>query len=163
MDDSVYIGLGSNLGDRMKNLRTAAERIGESESVIAASRVYESPPWGNEAQPMFLNAAIKIGTERDPHGLLSSLLDIEDDMGRKRDAPFGPRTIDIDILLYKDLILKSKNLRIPHPRMKFRAFVLGPLCDIDPDKEHPESQKTMKDMLGEVGSSGLNYFGRLLV
>ncbi len=128
-----YIGVGSNLGDRLQNIKLAVKKIGELEGtrLIRKSGVIETRPVGGPAgQPDFLNAAVKIDTRLSPCSLLSRLKGIEKQLGRKKGVRFGPREIDLDILLYSDKVIKSKRLTVPHPRMFVRDFVIKPLEQI---------------------------------
>jgi 2-amino-4-hydroxy-6-hydroxymethyldihydropteridine diphosphokinase len=132
----AYIGLGSNLGEREETIAEALRRLGAEPgtTVLAATRPIETDPVGYEDQPAFLNAAARVETTLSPQELLASLLRIERELGRVRgEGPrYGPRTIDLDLLLYGDEALHEPGLRIPHPRLHERAFVLGPLAELDP-------------------------------
>jgi 2-amino-4-hydroxy-6-hydroxymethyldihydropteridine diphosphokinase len=136
MSKTVYIALGSNLGDREKNIGCAINKIGNLEGtyIISCSPIYETEPVGYLDQGRFLNAAIRVESELLPLELLNRLQQIEMDLGRIRDIYWGPRTIDIDILLYDDLEMNLPELTIPHPRMTGRAFVLIPLRDVYANK-----------------------------
>jgi 2-amino-4-hydroxy-6-hydroxymethyldihydropteridine diphosphokinase len=128
----AYVGLGSNLGDREGALRGALELLGAD--VTAVSSVRETDPVGYLDQPLFLNAAAALDTELEPRALLERLLAVELELGRARDGPrFGPRTIDLDLLLYADRVLDEPGLVVPHPRLAERRFVLEPLAELDPD------------------------------
>jgi 2-amino-4-hydroxy-6-hydroxymethyldihydropteridine diphosphokinase len=132
---TAYIGLGSNLGDREATLRAAIARLNASReiSVLEVSSFRETEPVGFTDQPRFVNAVAAVETELEPRRLLEALLAIERAMGRTRDGPrFGPRTIDLDLLLYGDAVLDEPGLRVPHPRMHERTFVLEPLSELDP-------------------------------
>lgn len=131
--NKIYLGLGSNLGDREKNLEKAISEISEFASVVLKSSVYESKPVGYTDQDDFLNMVIEIESELAPRELLGKLLQIESNLGRVRTIKNGPRTIDVDILLYGDLSLNEEDLIIPHPRMNERNFVLIPLSEIAPE------------------------------
>jgi len=131
------IGLGSNLGDRLGNLRHAVELLRQQGSILATSSVYETPPLGVENQPRFLNAALIMELEAPPSLLLSILKGIEKKIGRKKRKRWGPREIDLDLLLIPDLIYEDESLKIPHPELANRAFVLIPLAEIAPDWIHP--------------------------
>lgn len=136
----VYVGLGANLGDREGTIRTALARLGEHEAIDVqrVSRLRETDPVGYEDQPRFLNGVARLQTSLEPRELLTVLLDLERDLGRTRDGPrFGPRTIDLDILLYDDRTIDEPGLRVPHPRLAERAFVLQPLAELDPGLEVP--------------------------
>lgn len=134
------IGLGSNLGDPVYNLQSAINRIGQRADMelLRCSRLYHSPPWGRTEQPEFVNAVALLETSLEADDLLILLLSIETALGRERDTDtWGPRIIDIDLLLYGDLVQSSEALRLPHPLMHKRAFVLVPLLEIDPDCHIP--------------------------
>ncbi|MDR1885020.1 MAG: 2-amino-4-hydroxy-6-hydroxymethyldihydropteridine diphosphokinase [Synergistaceae bacterium] len=150
------LGLGSNKGDRLANVRRAVamtrERIG---AVTAVSDVFETPPWGVAVQPRFLNACLVVETELPPHGLLSGLKEIENDMGRLKRGKWGPREIDLDILLYDDVQMSDSDLVIPHPYMHERAFVLLPLSEIAPDWRHPASGLLASEMLEKNNADGI--------
>lgn len=128
-----YLGIGSNLGDRRRNIRMAIKKINalEDTKVIRSSRLMETAPLGGPAgQRSFLNAVVKIKTGITPFQLLRELKQIEKELGRKRTLRFGPRTIDLDILFYQDRVIHTKTLHIPHPRMFEREFVLKPLSEV---------------------------------
>jgi 2-amino-4-hydroxy-6-hydroxymethyldihydropteridine diphosphokinase len=130
----AYVGLGSNLGDREATIRQAAELIGAKR----LSTVIETEPWGYEQQPRFLNAVAEIDTPLEPRELLLQLLDVERVLGRERVGPkWGPRTIDLDLLVYGDRAIDEPGLQVPHPRLAERAFVLEPLAELAPDLEIP--------------------------
>ena len=133
--NTVYLGLGSNLGDRKSNMRAAIEAVRHDPNcdVTAVSALYQTAPVGVTDQPDFLNAVIAARTTLPPSDLLKLCRDVEYSIGRKRTIRWGPRVIDIDILLYEDRILSGKDLAIPHPRIVERAFVLVPLAEIAPD------------------------------
>lgn len=148
----VYLSVGSNIGDRIGFLREAVRRLGALEyvSVLAVSSVYETEPVGFTAQPDFLNAACKINTDLSPEGLLDETQKIERDLGRVRERRFGPRTVDIDILLFENEERNSDRLTIPHPRMHQRAFVLVPLRDIMPETDTKIPQGSAVRYYGEL-------------
>jgi 2-amino-4-hydroxy-6-hydroxymethyldihydropteridine diphosphokinase len=147
--EKIYLGIGTNLGDREANCTRAIELIAEAGiDIEARSPRIETPPWGVEEQPPFLNMAIKARTSLGPNSLLRALKNIEAAMGRDFDAPrWGPRIIDLDILLYGSLMLDSAELIIPHPLIQDRAFVLEPLVAITPNLMHPLLKKSMSDLL----------------
>ncbi len=144
---TVYHGLGTNLGDRRKNLDAAVQALAPQVRVTGLSKVYETPAWGYEDQPLFLNAAVRAETELSPQDLLLFVKDLERKLGRTESFRWGPRLIDIDILFYDDLVVKTAGLVIPHPRLHERAFVLVPLRDLKPDLAHPTLGKTVQQML----------------
>lgn len=150
----VYIGLGSNMGDRAGNLFSAYNHIITTKGIrpLRLSRFYETAPVGGPPQPMFLNAAIGITTSLSPHQLLERFRHIENLMGRIRLERWGPRTIDIDILLYDDKIVDDDLLKIPHPLMQERLFVLEPLVAIAPNVVHPVFKKTVFQLYKEAGT-----------
>jgi len=128
----AYVGLGSNLGDREATLRAALELLGDD--VVAVSSFRETDPVGYLDQPRFLNAAAALETGLEPRPLLERLLEVERGLGRTRDGPrFGPRTIDLDLLLYADRVIAEPGLVVPHPRLAERRFALEPLAELDPD------------------------------
>lgn len=145
----VYIGLGSNMGQRIRNLEQAIKRLAACTGVflIERSPYYETEPQGGPPQPRYINAALGIKTNLSPHELLAKTQEIENSMGRIRKQRWGPRTVDIDILLYDDLIIQEEALKIPHPSMHLRQFVLEPLCDIAPRAIHPVLGKTASELL----------------
>ncbi len=150
---TVYLSLGSNVGDRAANLRAAIEALpGAGVKVLRVSPVYETEPVEYTAQAWFLNLAVEAETELFPMQLLAQTSRIERKLGRVRTVPKGPRTIDIDILLYGNSVVQSARLQIPHPRMAERRFVLAPLADLAPDLQHPVLHKSLRELLGAVGS-----------
>src|SRR6266540_4448845 len=154
----VYLALGSNLGDRLANLKQAIDSLTPQMEVKAKSSVYETPPWGYEDQPKFLNQVIKVKTYLDPENLLKHLKRLEVALGRKESFPNGPRLIDLDILFYDDLVLNTAALVIPHPRLHERAFVLLPLMDIDPNLVHPVNKKSVHELLAFCNVSDITKF-----
>jgi len=128
---TAYVGLGSNLGGREAMIGRAVELLGDE--VIAVSSLLETEPWGYVDQPRFVNAVARLETSRTPRELLDRLLEIERELGRSREGPrFGPRTIDLDLLVYGDERIDEPGLTVPHPRLHERAFVLEPLAELDP-------------------------------
>lgn len=143
----VYIGIGSNLGDREENCERAIKLlIKNGITVTKRSSMIETEPWGVKEQPKFINMAVELETCLKPDELLHLLKNIEGEVGRSTTTRWGPRVIDLDILLYNDLIMKTPELEIPHPGIKEREFVLKPLAEIAPGKIHPVLQKTIKDL-----------------
>ncbi len=157
-EHTVYLALGSNLGNRLANLKQAVAAFSPQMEVKAKSHVYETPPWGYEDQPRFLNQVIKVKTYLEPEPLLKHIKRLEVTLGRKASFPNGPRLIDIDILFYDDLILNTASLAIPHPRLHERGFVLLPLMDIDPDLVHPANQKSVREMVALSDIEGIEKF-----
>src|SRR5215210_9003149 len=145
-EHTVYLALGTNLGDRAANLKQAITSLTPQLEVKAKSQVYETPPWGFEDQPKFLNQVIKAKTYLGPEPLLKHLKRLEAALGRKESLTNGTRLIDIDILFYDDLVLENPSLVIPHPRLHERGFVLLPLMDVAPDLVHPVHKKTVREM-----------------
>ncbi len=143
---TVYLGLGSNVEDRKKNLEKALDLLSQRLRIGAVSSVYDTAPLGNIDQPRFLNMVCQAYTSLSPKVLLSLVKGIESKMGRTSGSG-EPRAIDIDILLYGDRVITAPNLVIPHPRMTERAFVLIPLVEIAPDVVHPVRRKTAKELL----------------
>ncbi len=151
MKKTVYLGLGSNVGDREANLRTAVGRLGELGTVTAVSSLYETEPMEVTDQPWFLNCAVALETEQMPKQLLARLLGIEREMGRRRVKPKGPRLIDIDILLFGGSVIEDKGLTIPHPTLHERRFVLEPLAEIASEVRHPVFKRTVREMRDALG------------
>ncbi len=158
MAQLVYLALGTNLGDRLQNLRAALAAFPPEVRVVTASPVYETEPWGYLDQPPFLNQVIAVETNLTPRELLHRLKEIESDQGRVTTFRNGPRKIDLDILFYGDLTLESEGLVIPHPRLAERAFVLVPLAAIAPDLVHPRLGLSVAQLLETVDRRGVNLF-----
>ena len=158
MNHTVYIALGTNLGDRPANLRAAIRSMPPDVHVLAESYVYETPPWGVEDQPPFLNMAVKAETDLEPEPLLQHLKQLEAELGREKSIRWGPRLIDLDILFYDDLILDTPPLVIPHPRLHERGFVLVPLADVAEEFVHPLLGKSVRELLQGINSQGIVRF-----
>ena len=147
----IYIGLGSNLGDRLANIRKAIELMKEEGiEIMKESSIYETEPVGYKEQGWFLNSVVKARTQFSPQGLWKRLEKIEKLMGREREIKWGPRIIDLDILFYGNKVLNGKQLQIPHPELHKRRFVLLPLKEIAPELVHPVLNKTIGEILGEL-------------
>jgi 2-amino-4-hydroxy-6-hydroxymethyldihydropteridine diphosphokinase len=147
MQETAHLSLGSNLGDREGHLRDAISRLGPEGRVVAVSFFYETEPVEITAQPWFLNCAIALETTKTPEALMAAILRIEQEMGRKREHKKGPRTIDIDILLFGDAVIQTPELTVPHPAMHERRFVLEPMAEIAPEALHPQRNKTVRELL----------------
>jgi len=146
----VFIGVGSNLGNRQENIDNALSLLAPRCKIIKKSSIYETEPVGYEKQGKFLNLVVIVGTELKALEMLDFLLDIEKKLGRVRGIKNGPRTIDLDILFYGDDIIESKDLIVPHPRLHERLFVLEPLNEIDNEKMHPVLKKSVKELLSLI-------------
>jgi 2-amino-4-hydroxy-6-hydroxymethyldihydropteridine diphosphokinase len=146
----AYIGIGSNVGDREVNCRKAIELLAESGKVVSVSSLYRTEPVGYHEQEDFINAVAKVETDRTPAELLTVCRAIEDRLGRKRGLRWGPRTADLDILLYGNQVVNQPGLSIPHPRMAVRKFVLIPLVEIAPDAVDPLVHRTAAQLLEEL-------------
>ena len=145
---TIYLSLGSNIGDREANLRAAIERLeAERIHVLRTSPIYETEPLEYTAQRWFLNLVLEAETDLLPRQLLARTAKIERELGRTRAIAKGPRTIDIDILLYGRAVVRTATLEIPHPRMAERRFVLAPMADLAPDLRHPVTGRSMREML----------------
>jgi 2-amino-4-hydroxy-6-hydroxymethyldihydropteridine diphosphokinase len=141
----VYVGLGANLGDRESAIRRAAELVGARR----LSRIRETEPWGYADQPRFLNAVAELETELPPRGVLERLLEVERLLGRERTGPrYGPRTIDLDLLLYGDEQVDETDLQVPHPRLAERVFVLEPLAELAPERKIPGNGTVLEALAG---------------
>ena len=158
MDHIVFLALGSNMGNRLANLKAAAGNLTPQMTVKNKSSVYETPPWGFEDQAAFLNQVIMVETYLAPHELLAHLKRLETALGRVPGFQNGPRLIDIDILFIDDLVMDIPPLVIPHPRLHERAFVLVPLAEIAPDLVHPVLGQPIHKLLDEVDRSDIKLF-----
>ena len=151
----AYISAGSNMGDRLQNCRKGIEALIEADKsrILAQSRIYKTEPVDYEDQNWFVNMMVKLETALDPFQLLDHIEHIQRAAGRIKDAiRFGPRILDLDIILYDDRIIKSERLEVPHPRMHKRRFVLRPICDIDPAVIHPVLKQEVQILLGQLGA-----------
>ena len=150
----AYLSLGSNVGNRMANLRRAIACLKDLGEVKATSSFYETEPVEFTEQEWFINCVVKLETKRPPRELMAAILAIEQKMGRHRNLPKGPRNIDLDIVLYEKQVIDEPGLRIPHPAMQERRFVLAPLVEIAPDAIHPVFMRPASDLLASLGEAG---------
>ena len=152
----AYVGVGANLGDRERTIRRAIEMLAARPGVdvVAISMLRETDPWGPVEQPPYLNGAVALHTDLDPRDLLGVLLDVERSLGRDRatEVRFGPRTLDLDLLVHGDLVRDEPGLTLPHPRLQERRFALEPLADLDPELVVP-GRGTVAELLAALGSS----------
>jgi len=155
MRHTVYLGLGTNLGDRAANLAAGRAALPPAVQVAAASSIYETDPWGYTDQPPFYNQVLQAQTALAPLELLAYLKRIEKTLGREPTFRYGPRLIDLDILLYDDLRVESPQLTIPHQRLAERAFVLAPLAELAPDLAIPGIDRTVQQALQSIGTQGV--------
>jgi 2-amino-4-hydroxy-6-hydroxymethyldihydropteridine diphosphokinase len=153
----VYLGIGANLGDRERTLKQAVRALAEEPGLelLAASKVYETDPVCIEDQPRFLNAVLLAETELAARDLLDLLLSTEQRFGRVRERKWGPRTLDLDVLLYGDQIIHEEALEVPHPHMHERGFVLVPLCDLNPDSRHPVLGRRFSELAEAAAGEGV--------
>lgn len=158
---AAYISVGSNIGDKLANCRKGIAALGADGrcDILAQSRFYASEPVDFADQEWFVNAVVKLETGHDPFELLNQIQSIQRMAGRKTDPiRFGPRILDLDILLYDDRIISSQRLVVPHPRMHKRRFVLKPICDIDPEIIHPVLKMQMRVLLERLGGENQKVF-----
>ena len=158
MDHIVYLALGSNMGNRLSNLKAAVLNLTPQMTVKQKSSVYETPPWGFTEQDAFLNQVVKVTTYLEPEPLLRHLKRMETALGRVPNFQNGPRVIDIDILFFDIMIINTPPLVVPHPRLHERAFVLVPLAEIEPDFVHPILQRPINKILEDVDRSEIKLF-----
>ena len=152
----AYLITGSNIGDRKLHLQNAMDLLNKyCGKILRTSAVYETDAWGNESQESFYNQVLEIETEMQPETLLNKILEIEKDLGRVRNKKYDPRIIDIDILFIDDLIINNENLKVPHPHIAKRKFVLAPLNELIPEFVHPVLQKKISVLLRKC-SDALN-------
>ena len=158
MDHTVYLSLGSNIGNRPANLKQAISSLRPQMEVKARSKVYETPPWGYTEQDKFLNQVVKVSTYLEPEPLLKHLKRLEIALGRKETFHYGPRLIDMDILFYDALVLETPQLILPHPHVHERGFVLIPMMDVAPDLVHPVKGKSIRELLALTSASDIREF-----
>jgi 2-amino-4-hydroxy-6-hydroxymethyldihydropteridine diphosphokinase len=156
----IYIASGSNLGDRLVNLQNAIATLPPAVLPLEVSPVYETEPWGYTDQPLFLNQVIKAETNLNPQDLLAYLKSAEVSLGRQPTFKNGPRLIDLDLLFYDDLVYEGQNLRIPHPHLQERAFVLVPLVDLAPELRHPILTSSIRELVERIDISGVKPYSR---
>jgi 2-amino-4-hydroxy-6-hydroxymethyldihydropteridine diphosphokinase len=160
---TIYLGLGTNLGDRTANLQSALTGLAERVVITAVSPIYQTPPWGVTDQPDFLNMCVSAQTNLLPDELLTFVKNLEVQIGREPAKRWGPRLIDIDILFYDIYLIETEKLIIPHPQLAERAFVLRPLADIAPDFVHPGLGETIADLCQAVDDEGIRPFSNTAV
>lgn len=154
---TAYIGLGSNLGDRSKNLSGAVERLSRIGTIDAVSAIYETKPWGVDGyQPRYLNQVAAVNTALDPLEVVAELLGIEHSLGRTRQEKNASRTLDLDLLLHGESVVDASGVSVPHPRLHERAFVLVPLAEIAPDIVHPVLNRTVFELAEGTDRSGVS-------
>jgi 2-amino-4-hydroxy-6-hydroxymethyldihydropteridine diphosphokinase len=156
MAKTVYLSLGSNLGDRQANLRRAVDSLAaQGLRILRVSSLYETEPIELRDQPWFLNLVVEADTDLFPKQLMSRIRKIELALGRKRTRPKGPRSIDIDILLFGESVIDTEELVVPHPRMTERRFVLEPLAELAPELRHPVSRRTIRELLAATAGQAV--------
>ncbi|WP_420644594.1 2-amino-4-hydroxy-6-hydroxymethyldihydropteridine diphosphokinase [Candidatus Leptofilum sp.] len=155
---TIYLGLGTNLGDRTANLQAAIGGLSEELAITAVSPIYQTPPWGVTDQPDFLNLCLAAQTNLSPNDLLTFIKNLEIELGREPAKRWGPRLIDIDLLFYANEIIETERLSIPHPHLPERAFVLRPLADIAPEFVHPVLGETIATLAAKVSDEGIRPY-----
>jgi 2-amino-4-hydroxy-6-hydroxymethyldihydropteridine diphosphokinase len=157
---TAFLGLGSNIGDRLANLQKAVRHLQRAEGVrvVRSSRIYETDPVGGPDQPDFLNCVLEVETDLEPHDLMAACQEVEDTLGRQRGVRWGPRVIDVDILTFGDRDVLEPDLEIPHPRMHERGFVLAPLLELTADPPLPGNRKIATLRLGPDVLGGVRLF-----
>ena len=154
---TAYVGLGSNLGDRYRNLQGAIDRLGKVGIITAVSSIYQTKPWMVDGyQPRYLNQVVGVNTILDALQVVTELLAIESSLGRVREEKNASRTLDLDLLLHGDIVLEASGVTVPHPRLHERAFVLVPLAEIAADVVHPILDRTISDLADESDRSGIS-------
>lgn len=161
MARSVFFSIGTNLGDRYANLQRALHLLQDEMAITAVSPVYVTEPWGDADQPEYLNICVAAVSDRDPHELLGTIKSVEQVMGRQPSRQWGPRLIDIDLVLYGHEVIETADLVVPHPHMSERAFVLAPLADLIPDFVHPLSGRTIREMLESLDQRSVERLGEI--
>jgi 2-amino-4-hydroxy-6-hydroxymethyldihydropteridine diphosphokinase len=156
----IYLSLGTNLGNRLENLKAAICALPPDVNPLVCSPVYQTPPWGFTDQPDFLNQVVRAETELSPGNLLKYLKQLEEELGRQATFRYGPRQIDLDILFYDDLAIDTPPLTIPHPRLAERAFVLVPLADLAPELRHPVLGMKVSELLDRVDRTSILPYER---
>ena len=154
---TAYVGLGSNLGDRSRNLQGAIDRLGKVGIITDVSSIYQTKPWMVDGyQPRYLNQVVGVNTILDPLQVVTELLAIESSFSRVREEKNASRTLDLDLLLHGDIVLEASGVTVPHPRLHERAFVLVPLAEIAADVVHPILDRTISDLADESDRSGIS-------